>query len=150
VYAPPELASPTSVWASGRTDVWLLGQMKDSSNAAFHFDGGAWTRVDVPKGGDFSWGPVAGTGPKDVWIGTMHYDGTDWTPTPGDSHVGLSMSLARGQGDIYTVSAMGEILHCEAARCSLISTVARATNLAIVGSDLLGTGLDGTIVRKKL
>jgi hypothetical protein len=59
--------------------------------------------------------------------------------------------VGRSATDIYTVSAMGEILHYDGVRWSLFTTVRSGIgSLAIVGSDLLVTGYAGSILRKRL
>lgn len=67
-----------SVWGSGPDDVYAVGP-----RAVLHFDGAAWSRVEV---GDSGFYAVGGSGPDDVWVAggslAYHYDGTTWSPDP--------------------------------------------------------------------
>ncbi|MBI3179554.1 MAG: hypothetical protein HYZ27_07815, partial [Deltaproteobacteria bacterium] len=68
-----------SIWGSSASDVWAVG----SSGLAYHFDGGAWARVDVGAG-DAGLNGVWGSSAADVFVVgeqgfATHFDGVGWT-----------------------------------------------------------------------
>ncbi len=82
------------VIATGERDAWAFGwevlglaarlPMADGPHrpTAFHWDGDRWTRIELPVGrGEV--GPVAASGPSDVWAlaggSVLHWDGRVWT-----------------------------------------------------------------------
>ncbi|MGB8330914.1 MAG: hypothetical protein WCE62_12375, partial [Polyangiales bacterium] len=79
VSTPTGLDGITDIWASSRSDVWV---MTDSSEVS-HFDGTSWQTMDTfDFVGDLAavWGPA----PDDLWaVGSAgaiaHYDGNSWT-----------------------------------------------------------------------
>lgn len=70
------------IWGSSPSDVLAVGGVGRTSGFVWHFDGSAWSEVELPEGFDGrSLFKVWGTGPGDAWIvGTdgaaMHWDGS--------------------------------------------------------------------------
>jgi hypothetical protein len=59
------LYSLTSVWGSGKNDVWAVG----SGGSIIHYDGAKWTATPTPVRNTFH--AVWGSGPNDVWAVSM-------------------------------------------------------------------------------
>ncbi|MBF5045986.1 hypothetical protein FGE12_26475 [Aggregicoccus sp. 17bor-14] len=82
---PCAVPGVTDIWASGPSDVWVVGtRLFSMSTTTYraHWDGRQWKTESV---NDWEnpryerWSSVWGSGPKDVWVsGTWHFDGTRW------------------------------------------------------------------------
>lgn len=82
-----------SLWGSARNDVWAVtndGVHKPDGTAIhtstiLHYDGSSWQAVRQGTVRQDVGLRIAGSGPRDVWVGgspPLHYDGTAWTPVP--------------------------------------------------------------------
>jgi hypothetical protein len=105
------------VWGAADDDVYAVGGNINASQygaVVFHFDGTAWTRVELPDAAarQVAMYKVWGRAADDVWVcgngGTLlHYDGAAWTAltTP----VGTSLFTCSGtdDGTLYTVGGAG-------------------------------------------
>lgn len=75
-----EAGSVSGVWGSGPDDVFAVGG--GERGTVFHYDGQAWSKMDVPEVPLLVW--VHGFGPDDVLAvgvggGAVHYDGSAWS-----------------------------------------------------------------------
>jgi len=103
--APP--AGLTSIWGSGATDVWAVGQAR-----SIHWDGNTWTAVALPGTG-IAWSAtpnVWGSGPDDVWIvgyttDALHWDGASWTEKA--SPVGFTTIAGYAASDVWASDGYG-------------------------------------------
>lgn len=131
---PAGVEQLTDIDGTGPNDIWVVGNFND----LLHFDGGAWTRVDVRPAATFIPSDVppvvAAAAPDDVWIGAgqllVHWDGLAWTREPLIGNIddvwvaapgvvyrirryypinGFALTLDRRQGDAWTeVLQLGE------------------------------------------
>jgi hypothetical protein len=82
-----------AMWAAAKDDVWIVGRThcpdfdplpngacsKPVTGLAWHYDGDAWSSVDVPA----VYRSIHGTGPNDLWFAgdaVAHWDGKKLTP----------------------------------------------------------------------
>jgi hypothetical protein len=109
VFSPLETLDgvPAAMWGAAKNNVWVGGtvnrQVPPSGDAAapttaqdpllLHWDGSAWTRVELPtaagngpRGVASLWGTAANdvwaVGGKDASADTWHFDGDHWTEVP--------------------------------------------------------------------
>ena len=115
------------VWGAADDDVYAVGGNINASQygaVVYHFDGAAWTQVELPDAAarQVAMYKVWGRSSDDVWVcgngGTLlHFDGAAWslTTTP----VGTSLFTCTGtdDGTLYTVGGAGNgaILRTDAA-----------------------------------
>ena len=141
----PNGSEVRALWGTSSGDRWAA----TSFGALFHYEGTAWVLVPdaVPDntGSSATWG----TGPKDLWLGTLHFDGTTWTRAPRDGFVAVMSMYGRSTKDIWAVDAMGEVLHYEGDSWKLTSTVT-GTAITGAGDDLWIVGHHGSILHKHL
>lgn len=104
----------SSIWGASPDDVYVLGTFD-----LVHWDGGAWTAVDLGPGGGGGDGQVWGTGPSDVWVLTgssdlHHYDGAAWQLIDlfDSDFVGdLSVVWGPAPDDLWAAGSAGSIAH---------------------------------------
>jgi hypothetical protein len=97
-----------ALWGSGPGDVFVVGD-----DGIVHWDGSAWatmTGVAHPLLG------VWGSSAENVWAvggaGTiMHFDGTQWLPSPSGTPFSLVGVWGSGPTDVWAVGTVGTILH---------------------------------------
>lgn len=103
------------IWGSGPNDVWTVGGNLDAPSngaGAWHYDGAAWTRADLPaEASNISaiykvWGRSA----DDVWmVGSkglaIHWDGSAWTATT--TNTTTTLFTVNGDPDGEEVWAVG-------------------------------------------
>jgi hypothetical protein len=125
--APPLTSAgrAIAVSASGPADVWAVGSTGDPTLAneqalVLHFDGKAWTQVDVGSavgGGQSRLLAVGALAPDDVWaVGShhlgplvLHFDGTSWTREDVQTRGALDAVFALAPDDVW---AAGEsVMH---------------------------------------
>jgi len=111
------------VWGAAADDIWAVGGpwtraakgAKTDKTVLLHYDGKAWTRVDVSKlvhANNQSLFKVWGSAADDVWIvgdqGTvLHYDGKAWSKQDSGL-VGVVLFTVHGHGgDVYAVGGFG-------------------------------------------
>lgn len=92
----------SGLWASSSRDVWAVGA-RGAQPAAYHFDGSAWSEVELPAeaAGTGSLVDVVGRCESDVylvgkWGAVLHWDGARWTTLP--MPLGMSMHRAAKVG----------------------------------------------------
>lgn len=100
------------IWGSGPTDIWTVGgdiNVAHDGAHAWHFDGSAWTEVELPASAaaKVAMYKVWGTGPNDAWIvggeGTiLHWDGSSWEGNGASSERTLFTVSGDDQG-VYAV-----------------------------------------------
>lgn len=109
-------------------NVWAIAKNRQDEQLLEHFDGAAWSVVDLPAidGTDLSLDAVFGSGPNDIWVthdgsGILHGDGTTFTSiafpdgytdqrivavSPTDAWAGINngqhASLAHWDGNTWT------------------------------------------------
>ena len=111
----PGVENIFGVWGSGGSDVYAVREsFTDGESALLHYDGDAWSSVEIPRVGALL--GIWGSGPDDVFaVGTggiiLRYDGERWherTPMPG-----LTLTNVWGSGPdgpVFAVSQIGSIL----------------------------------------
>ena len=109
-----------AVWGSGADDVWVVG------DAAWRWDGTAWTAM-IPAFDDLrSANAVWGSGAADVWIGGgragwpglvqyLLYDGADFAQVPPVSPYAPLGLWGASADDVFAVGDAGMILHYDGA-----------------------------------
>ena len=89
-------------------NVWVVGQDDDGTGTISHFDGTAFT-VSFQGMGDFQ--DIWGSGPNNIYAvsfsGTVHWNGTAWTPIPGVAGQSISGTAAN---DVWVAKFDG-LLH---------------------------------------
>jgi cysteine-rich repeat protein len=138
------LTNLLGVWGSGPRDVFAAGE-----SGGLHYDGTTWS-PSAPSGtGGFDilvTGPITGTGPHDVFVPSLRYDGASWTTmrSPGFTVNGM---FTIGPGDVIAVGAGGGIARFRFANWSLWPTNTTSSLTAVAGngpSDMYATGLDAS------
>jgi hypothetical protein len=70
-----------AVWAASPTDAWAAGEDLE------HWDGHAWSAVDLGSNSSGGFFAIVGTRASDVWVlggpSSFHWDGAAWTAKPG-------------------------------------------------------------------
>ena len=120
-----------------------------SSRRTRYSSGSAWSPVSTALEIDIGSNVIWGTGPKDVWVGTSHFDGTTWKAAPTDPHLSLQAMWGRSPNDVWTTSSMGEVLHYDGAKWSLVTVLPSAAGIAGSEKDLVFVGLAGRNDRPK-
>ena len=108
-----------SVWTSGPTDVWAVGEQASESSErriALHWNGGAWAFGRSDFGGNATmllgvWGSDA----NDVWavgnarfrLHVEHWDGFRWATASAPHRVAAGLSAVDGSSgsDVWTVGS---------------------------------------------
>lgn len=108
----------SSVTAISASDVWALGLAAHGGTTvpyALHWDGSAWTTMDLPQpGGDTRYTSISGSSADDIWavgrvigqqVFTEHWDGTEWTdvPFPHQYAATLEAATTLPDGDAWAV-----------------------------------------------
>lgn len=101
------------VWMAAPDDVWAVGGdpfEQDGAGALLHYDGSAWSSVELPPLDRASRAlfKVWGTGPDDVFaVGDggviLHFDGTSWTQQPSGTGNDLISLWGTGPNEIVAV-----------------------------------------------
>lgn len=134
--AVPAIADPTSalnaVSASGPGDAWAVGQMRRQRYQflplALHWNGTAWSTVDIGALGSTEVLGVADISPTDAYaFGSLthngqaaHWDGTAWTtfspPQPANNNMGATLRAisADGPDDVWMVGSALEQIGADA------------------------------------
>lgn len=111
------------IWGASEDDIWTVGgdvSAASDTAALFHYDGSAWTRVDLPPtaASKFAVYKVWGSSASDVWIvgvdGVMvHYDGTAWSDVTSPTTSTLLTINGSGPNDVTAVGGYGsaEVVH---------------------------------------
>jgi hypothetical protein len=105
------------VWGASDDDVWAVGgdinQGRDAA-ALFHYDGEAWTPVDLPAAAaaKIAMYKLWGTASDDVWACGMggvlvHFDGDAWTAVDSGTDRDLFTVSGTGTDDVYAVGGVG-------------------------------------------
>lgn len=110
------------VWGASPDDVWAVGGFAARAGFIWHWDGTAWTEVDlpadVPRNGNEipALFKVWGTSSDDVWavgsLGTvLHWDGTAWSNVPTETRESL-FTVTGDDDSVYIVggSSAGVVL----------------------------------------
>lgn len=110
------------VWGSGPNDVWAVGARGDfsmSSAVVTHWDGAAWTGVDLMLSpGDTRIEAIWGSGPNDVWaVGArgesaalvLHWDGARWIERDAAGMPALTAITGRGPTEIAATGRDGTV-----------------------------------------
>ena len=99
-----------AVWGSSASDVFAVGVDDKYYPIILHFDGTAWTTMNIPPFNP-PWTPQAvwGSGPSDVFVagsyGTiMHYDGREWTGMDSGTSYGLHDLWGSSSSDVFALS----------------------------------------------
>jgi hypothetical protein len=149
----------SGVWGSSADDVFVVGG-NETQAEIFHFDGQAWTAMDVPSVPLLIW--VFGFGPNDVYAvglgGTvLHYAGSEWTAL--DSGVGADLWGVWGKSpdDVWVVGGSAvagspTILHYDGVSFSEVDVPANDPSAHAlfkvwgIGSKLFAVGQAGLIL----
>jgi hypothetical protein len=107
----------TSIWGSGRTDVWAVTAWKD----IIHFDGMTWSNVITQEArvGDYhQYYDIWGSGKDDAWVTAysgrlLHWNGKQWSALAQFDHNPQLVASVSGSSatDIWAVSKLGACLH---------------------------------------
>lgn len=100
------------IWGTSSSDLWTVGgdvSVSHSGARMWHYDGSAWTAVELPTEVQerVAVYKVWGTSSSDVWaVGTsglaMHWDGASWTVT--DTGIESNLFTVHGaEGDVFAV-----------------------------------------------
>jgi len=109
-----------AVWGAAADDVWAVGTRPGVPVSRFtrglvmHFDGTAWSTVDLPTALGTSFNAVAVAGPGDVWAvgdvclagchGTIwHLSGGVWAEVPASSSTNLLTVVAEAPGNVWVL-----------------------------------------------
>jgi photosystem II stability/assembly factor-like uncharacterized protein len=104
-FDPGDGVSVSGVWGSAPEDVFAVGG--GETGAVFHFDGKAWSRMELPAGsGLLAW--VFGFGRDDVYaVGlhglVLHYDGHAWTRLETGTDAQLWGVFGHAKNDVWMV-----------------------------------------------
>jgi hypothetical protein len=113
--------TPLSIWGSSSADVFAAGFQVSGTSPDFrvfgrilHFDGMAWSRVDLPSGVGVLHG-IWGSSSRDVFaVGDdgviVHFDGTTWTKSTPTGKILLGV-WGSSSADVFAVGETGTILH---------------------------------------
>ena len=101
----------SSIWGSGPRDLYALSTFDLS-----HYDGIAWSEVDLGAGGGGGDGQIWGTSATDVWVmpgseHLSHYDGTAWTAVDLDLVGDLAAVWGPAPDDLWAAGSAGAIAH---------------------------------------
>jgi len=145
-------------WVSAADDVWAVGGdgfMRDP--VLCHYDGSAWTMVELPATTVDSKGlfKVFGVAPGDVWaVGDaallLHWDGSAWAQVEVDTQADLISLWGTGPAELLAVGgrANGVLLRYDGAAWTS-TALADVAGLNGVWMDASGTarigGMQGTI-----
>jgi len=167
----PELYwSLWALWGSSGRDVFAVGDQQYSEGSdvdrpfILHFDGTAWSEMQVPSIETLRLGDVWGSSPSDVYaVGTVHYaddpsdrglilryDGSQWTSVLDERHLKLGAVWGSSARDVYAVgytqvpsgdydldntfSGPGAIRHFDGSSWSAVQSPTSAPLHAIWGS----------------
>ncbi len=97
--------SMSGVWGSAPDDVFVVGG-DEARGVVFHFDGAAWTPMEIPEVPLLVW--VFGFGPSDVYAvgvggGAIHYDGEAWSRLETGTETDLWGVFGFAPDDIWVV-----------------------------------------------
>lgn len=151
VKKPPPLVSRNAVWATGPSDIWVLG------GTARHFNGTTWSDATLPPYAELR--AVWGASASDVYAagdgGTLlHFDGTKWSKISGIPTTTWNLNALWGSGpsDIYAMGSNGNLSRWDGSTWK--SAWSGATTQNIRGlwgfgpADIWGVGDGGTIIHK--
>jgi len=91
------------IWGSSASDVYAAAP--GTSEGVYHYDGTAWTLLDIPM--EYNPLCVHGSGPEDVYVGSRgmyHYDGMDWQQVDGFEDRNIASIWANAPGDVWALS----------------------------------------------
>lgn len=127
------------VWGAAADDVWTVGADADfAADGArmFHWDGAAWTAVELPEAlaSLVAIYKVWGTASDDVWVvgtdgASAHWDGTAWTPVDTGTTRTLFTIHGSGPDDVYAVGGFGTgtVVHWDGTAWSDVSPAGAGT-----------------------
>jgi hypothetical protein len=133
---------PTSIWASGVSDIWMNDGMPTSSNI-LHWDGTGWATSGTISDPALTPVTLGGSGPNDVWAVSnlaVHWDGKAWSQ-PEHSDVSYRAVWASSPQDAYEVGPGGSIRHWDGT-----SWAAMTSGTTADLNDVWGTGPDDVYV----
>ncbi|MFT5431585.1 MAG: NADH:ubiquinone oxidoreductase subunit 5 (subunit L)/multisubunit Na+/H+ antiporter MnhA subunit [Myxococcota bacterium] len=130
--------------------VWAVGDYASIFNNA----GGRWQLAhQVENRPDAALRGLWVGSPDNVWfVGDngliIHYDGTDYSPVPSGTVVGLRAITGRGAGEIYIGGAEGTLLKYDGTSVAAIEspTASRISDLKLVGGTIWGTTDTGDLL----
>ncbi len=156
-------ASLSGVWGTAADDIFVVGG-SSTVGEVHHFDGEAWSKMEVPEVGLLSWS--FGFGSDDVWsVGrggaVVHYDGTIWSEVDSKTEQDLWGVWGASPNDVYMVGGSpfsGEttILHWDGTEIQEEELPDEANPLSVrslfkvygIGSRVFAVGAAGLIVEK--
>lgn len=114
------------LWGPAEDDLWTVGGNVATASGArmYHWDGSAWSRVELPDDADAETAlyKVWGTGTDAVWAcGTgglmLRWDGASWTRVPSGTDRTLLTLSGTGDDAIWAVGGIGNasIVHWDGA-----------------------------------
>ena len=135
-----------AVWGSGPNDVYIVGD----NGWITHFDGSAWTRVQLPWN---SWlRGVWGSSASDVWVTgdgeICRNQGSGWVQVQGGLN-GAIYVWGSGPNNVFFVGGGGAIYHFDGSTLSPMTSNTTADLYAVWGSgpnDVYAVGAGGVIL----
>jgi hypothetical protein len=162
-------SSLNGVSGSGPSNIWAVGQ---NSSASFieHWNGQSWSQVASPAGEppDAQLLTVSADSPTDAWAGGSsgviaseqaplieHWNGTQWSVSPGAISGGRILSIAAiSPADVWALAGVGKgnsavIEHWNGSQWSIVSLPVSGTLhslSAVSANDVWAVGNDGLIL----
>jgi hypothetical protein len=135
----------TDVWASSRSDVWVVGD----DAIIGHYDGTSWKRTLA--GSPFKTS-IWGSGPSDIYaldtFGLVHFDGSMWTEVRLDAGGGGGQVWGTGASDVWVMTDSSDLSHFDGASWRTVETDLFGDLAAVWGpasNDLWAAGSAGSI-----
>jgi hypothetical protein len=167
--ASASASSLNGVSGSGPSDIWAVGQ-NSSTSFIEHWNGQSWSHVASPAGEppDGQLNAVSADSPTDAWAGGSamnandqvaplieHWNGTQWSVSPGAISSGEILSIAAiSPADVWALAAVGKgnpavIEHWNGSQWSIVSLPVSGTLhglSAVSANDVWAVGNDGLIL----
>lgn len=151
----PGTGTVFGVWVAADDDVWAVGGFGAAAGFAWHYDGSAWTAVDLPDIGDRGLFKVWGTSPDDVWlVGAMgamyHWDGSTMSAVDaGTTRTLFTVHVLGDRGVAVGGSSTAALVELDGGAWSDRSPEAthQLFGVWLTPEDAYAVGLYGTIVR---
>jgi hypothetical protein len=167
--ASASASSLNGVSGTGPSDIWAVGQ-NASTSFIEHWNGQSWSHVASPASEppDGQLNAVSADSPTDAWAGGSsamiandptplieHWNGTQWSVSPGAISSGEILSIAAiSPGDVWALAAVGKgnpavIEHWNGTQWSVVSLPVSGTLhglSAVSANDVWAVGNDGLVL----
>jgi hypothetical protein len=127
--APAPEVTLTGIWGSGPEDVWVTGSK--SGAVLFHWDGRAWTSVQLPFSALYG---ISGGSATDLLVvgeeGMARYDGSRWATLPSSTPTRFLGAWHASDGALV-VGAAGHVQRLKKSLWSALDQGSRADFIAV-------------------